>query len=125
MKKPIIKRMTGLIMSSDDPNKLATFYKNVLGLPLALNKHGHLPEHWECDFEGIHYAILKDKKNDVASSNFVPSFEVDNIGEFVKQHDLSMLHPLMDLGDGFYVGSITDTDGNVVRLWMNSNKKEQ
>jgi hypothetical protein len=122
MGKQKVRRMTGLILSSINPDKLATFYKDILGLPLALNKHGDLPEHWECDFEGIHYAILKDRKNDNASSNFVPSFEVDNINEFVRQHDLPMLHPLMNLGDGFYVGSIADTDGNVVRLWMNSNK---
>jgi hypothetical protein len=122
MEKQKIKRMTGLIMSSANPSSLATFYIDVLGLPLALNKHGNLPEHWECDFEGIHYAILKDHKNEAASSNFVPSFEVDNIGDFVKQHDLPMLHPLMDLGDGFYVGSISDADGNIVRLWMNCNK---
>jgi len=118
MEKQKVKRMTGLIMSSANPNKLAAFYKEVLGLPLALNKHGNLPEHWECDFEGIHYAILKDRNNDVASSNFVPSFEVDNINAFVKQHDLAMLHPLMNLGDGNFVGSVADTDGNVVRLWM-------
>jgi len=122
MEKLKIKRMTGLIMSSANPGRLATFYIDILGLPLALNKHGHLPEHWECDFEGIHYAILKDHKNETASSNFVPSFEVDSISDFVKQHGLSMLHPLMDLGDGFYVGSISDSDGNIIRLWMDSNK---
>lgn len=123
MEKMKISRMTGLIMSSANPGKLANFYRDVLGIPLALNKHGHLPEHWECDFEGIHYAILKDHKNETASSNFVPSFAVDDITEFVLQHELSMLHPLMDLGDGFFVGSIADADGNIVRLWMDSNRK--
>ena len=123
MEKQKMKRMTGLIISSPDPSRLATFYKNVLGLPLTLNKHGNLPQHWECDFEGIHYAILKDGKNDVAASNFVPSFEVDNINEFVQQNDLSMLHPLMDLGNGSFVGSIGDLDGNIIRLWMPQDKK--
>jgi hypothetical protein len=124
MKNQKIKRMTGLIMSSANPARLATFYKEVLGLPLALNKHGDLPEHWECDFEGIHYAILKGRKNDGASGNFAPSFEVNDINEFVKQHNLSMLHPLMNLGDGSFVGSIADADGNVVRLWMTTHNKQ-
>lgn len=124
MEKQKIKRMTGLIMSSANPSRLATFYIDVLGIPLALNKHGDLPEHWECDFEGIHYAILKDRKNDVAASNFVPSFEVDNINEFVQQNDLAMLHPLMNLGDGSFVGSIADLDGNVIRLWMTTQNKK-
>jgi predicted enzyme related to lactoylglutathione lyase len=122
MKTIKVKRMTGLIMSSADPARLANFYKNVMGLPFKLNKHGDLPAHWECNFEGIHYAVLKEKHNDEASSNFVPSFEVENINEFVYQNNLSMLHPLMDLGGGDYVGSITDVDGNIVRLWMTTGK---
>lgn len=134
MEKQKVKRMTGLIISSADPKQLATYYKDVLGLPLALNKHGDLSEHWECDFKGIHYAILdlekvpyevlKDRKNKIGSNNFVPSFEVDDINEFVKQNDLDMLHPLMDLGNGDFVGSIADVDGNIVRLWMTTQNKE-
>nr|WKN38052.1 glyoxalase/bleomycin resistance/dioxygenase family protein [Tunicatimonas sp. TK19036] len=119
MKTSKVKGLTGLIMSSADPEKLATFYKDVLGLPLQLNKHGNLPAHWECDFGRIHYAILKQRNAGHPSGNVVPSFEVDNITEFVKQHDLAMLHPLIDLGNGSFVGSINDPDGNVVRLWMN------
>jgi predicted enzyme related to lactoylglutathione lyase len=122
MEKLKVKCLTGLIMSSKNPDRLAKFYKEVLGLPLQLNRHGNLPEHWECDFENIHYAILKDHNTDIASSNFVPSFEVDDINEFVKQHEVAMLHPLMNLGGGSFVGSIADADGNVVRLWM-TNKK--
>jgi predicted enzyme related to lactoylglutathione lyase len=122
MKKITVRRMTGLILSSVDPSRLANFYKNVLGIPLALNKHGNLPEHWECDFDGIHYAILKEMPNDVASSNIVPSFEVEDIKEFVNQNNLAMLHPLMPLGGGDFVGSISDVDGNVIRLWMSTGK---
>jgi predicted enzyme related to lactoylglutathione lyase len=122
MEREKIKRMTGLIMSSANPNRLTTFYKEVMGLPLMLNKHGNMPEHWECDFEGIHYAILRDRNHDAGSCNFVPSFEVEDIKQFVTQHNLSMLHPLMHLGGGDYVGSIADADGNIVRLWMTTKK---
>jgi predicted enzyme related to lactoylglutathione lyase len=118
MEKLKVKGLTGLIMSSKNPEKLAQFYINVIGLPLQLNKHGNLPAHWECDFEGIHYAILKDNNTEIGSSNFVPSFVVDDINKFIEQHELAMLHPLMNLGEGSYVGSIADADGNVIRLWM-------
>lgn len=116
--KEKVKGLSGLILSSTNPDRLATFYKNVLGVPLELNKHGNLPAHWECDFNGIHYAILKENKTDTGAGNIVPSFAVDDINIFVEQHDLPMLHPLMNLGGGSYVGSIADTDGNIVRLWM-------
>ncbi|MCB0838013.1 MAG: hypothetical protein KDD99_15180 [Bacteroidetes bacterium] len=93
-----------------------------MGIPLELNSHGNLPEHWECDFEGIHYAILKGKKNENVKNAYVPSFSVDDIEQFVSQHNLSMQHPLMDLGGGNFVGSIKDVDDNTIRLWMTTNK---
>ena len=114
--------MTGLIMSSPRPEKLALFYRDVLGIPLALNTHGDLPEHWECDFEGIHYAVLKGKVNHGGTNSYVPSFVVDDIEQFVAENKLDMLHPLIDLGEGNFVGSIMDVDGNTVRLWMTTSK---
>lgn len=122
MKRHKVKTMTGLIMSSPRPEKLALFYRDVLGIPLALNTHGDLPEHWECDFEGIHYAVLKGKENPSGTNSYVPSFVVDDIEQFVAENNLKMLHPLMALGGGNFVGSIKDVDGNTVRLWMTTKK---
>ena len=121
MEKLKVKSMTGLIMSSPDPHKLAIFYRDVMGIPFALNAHGDLPKHWECDFEGIHYAVLKGKKSEGGNNVYVPSFVVDDIEQFVLENDLVMLHPLMALGGGNFVGSIRDVDGNTVRLWMTTN----
>ena len=110
--------LSGLILSSTNPERLASFYRDVLGIPLQLNKHGKLPAHWECDFNGVHFAILKESKTETGASNIVPSFAVEDINAFVEYHHLSMLHPIMSLGGGSYVASIADTDGNVIRLWM-------
>lgn len=119
MKKLQVKGLSGLIMASPNPEKLAAFYKEVIGLPLELNKHGNLPEHWECDFNNIHFAILRQRGNGNPSNSIVPSFAVEDISAFVTAHDLAMLHPMMDLGGGSYVASIEDLDGNTIRLWMN------
>lgn len=121
MEKIKVTRMTGLIMSSPYPEKLAVFYRDTMGIPLELNTHGNLPEHWECDFEGMHYAVLKGKKTENVTNAYVPSFVVDDIESFALQNHLGMLHPLMDLGEGNFVGSIKDVDGNVIRLWMTTN----
>lgn len=117
----MVKKMTGLIMSSPNPQKLALFYRDIMGIPLVLNKHGTFPEHWECDYEGMHYAVLKGRKNECSTQPYVPSFELEDIGMFVSQNNLTMLHPLMDLGCGDFVGSINDVDGNMIRLWMTKN----
>jgi predicted enzyme related to lactoylglutathione lyase len=116
-----VKGLSGMIMSSAEPERLAKFYKEVLGIPLALNRHGNMPEHWECDYNGIHYAVLKRKANEQSNENIVLSFAVDDIENFVATHDIKLIHPIMDLGEGTYVASFKDPDGNTLRFWMNKN----
>ena len=113
-----VKGLTGVIMSSPQPERLASFYRDVLGIPLALNRHGNTPEHWECDYQGIHYAVLKQKVKAQANINTVLSFAVDDIERFVTTHGIQLLHPIMDLGEGAYIASFNDPDGNILRIWM-------
>ncbi|MDJ1480943.1 VOC family protein [Cytophagaceae bacterium YF14B1] len=121
MKNLVVKGLTGVIMSSAQPERLAKFYKDVLGIPLALNRHGNMPEHWECDYNGIHYAVLKGKENKQPNETIVLSFVVNDIESFVTAHDIQLLHPIMDLGEGAYIASFKDPDGNILRFWMNKN----
>ncbi len=113
-----MKGLTGVIISSAQPEQLANFYRDVLGIPLALNQHGNTPEHWECDYNGIHYAVLKQKVNAQANVNTVLSFAVDDIENFVATHGIQLLHPIMDLGEGAHIASLKDPDGNILRFWM-------
>ncbi|MDJ1469251.1 VOC family protein [Xanthocytophaga flava] len=121
MKNLVVKGLTGVIMSSAQPERLAKFYKDVLGIPLALNRHGNMPEHWECDYNGIHYAVLKGKENKQPNETIVLSFVVNDIESFVTAHNIQLLHPIMDLGEGAYIASFKDPDGNILRFWMNKN----
>jgi len=118
MNQTSVKGLTGLILSSANPERLANFYHHVLGIPLALNKHGNLPEHWECDYQGVHYAVLKRSTAGSATDAIVPSFVVDDIESFVTAHGIELIHPIMDLGEGAYVASFKDPDGNTLRFWM-------
>lgn len=117
-----VKGLTGIIMSSPEPERLAKFYNDVLGIPLALNRHGNTPEHWECDYDGIHYALLKRKVNEHPNENIVLSFAMDDIESFVTTHNVKMIHPIMDLGEGAYIASFKDPDGNILRFWMIKNQ---
>ena len=110
--------LVAIIFYSPDPGRLAEFYKNIIGIPFALNAHGNIREHFECSYHNIHFAILKRGAGEVTSS-IVPSFRVDDIKEFVAFHKLETLHPVIELGGGSFVCSIKDADGNVIRLWMN------
>lgn len=114
-----VRGLTGLILSSAQPERLAKFYQEVLGIPLALNQHGNMPQHWECDYNGIHFAVLKGKVTHPTTEPIVPSFAVDDIESFVTTHDIKLTHPMMDLGGGAYIASFKDPDGNTLRCWMN------
>lgn len=112
------KGLGGLLFSSPNPNRLADYYKNVFGLPLQLQTHGGLYEHWECDFNNIHFAILK--AEEVFDGNLViPSFIVDDIEKFIAAHKLVLEEDILPLGGGSFIGRITDPDGNRIHLWMN------
>ncbi|AUD02123.1 VOC family protein [Spirosoma pollinicola] len=117
-----VKGLSGLIMSSPEPDRLVKFYQEVLGLPLALNRHGNTPDHWECDYNGIHYAVLKRKVHEQPNENIVLSFAVDDIERFITTYQIKLIHPIMDLGEGAYIASFKDPDGNILRFWMNKNQ---
>ena len=122
MKTSKVNGLTGVIMSSPEPDRLVNFYTQVLGIPLELNRHGNTPDHWECDYKGIHYAVLKRKVGEQPNENIVLSFAVDDIEDFVATHDIKLLHPIMDLGEGAFIASFKDPDGNILRFWMDKNQ---
>ena len=110
--------LTGIIMFSQEPQRLAAFYRDTLGIPFDLAQHGNLAEHIECELNNIHFAILK-KGQILSGSNIIPSFAVPNLRDFLEQlvqRDIKPLHPIIDLGEGKSISTISDPDGNAVRL---------
>ena len=53
----MIDRVTAILLISPDPNALADFYRNTLGLPLEDEEHPGVPLHYGCDVGGVHLAI--------------------------------------------------------------------
>jgi predicted enzyme related to lactoylglutathione lyase len=112
------KQLAGIIIASSQPERLAVFYREVLGIPFAQVQHGQIREHLECLFGDIHFAIIK-KGQIHAGSNITPSFRVDNLQRFIEQlkpHNIKPLHPIIELGEGKYCSTIPDPDGNAIRL---------
>ena len=118
MKKNAVNNLTGLILASPNPDRLAGFYKATLGIPMELRSHGDFTAHWECDFDGVHFAVLKQGPSTGQDAPIVPSFEVDDIEAFVEEHRLVLSYPLLDLGNDNFIGEVSDPDGHPVRLWM-------
>ncbi len=97
----------GLIFESPNPDKLASFYKELFGIPFELRSHGGLYEHWECDFYNVHFAILK--ANEMFDGNLViPSFIVDDIEKLLANKNLELEGEILPLGDESFVARIID-----------------
>ena len=117
----VAAKLTGIIMTSPDPDRAAVFYREVLGIPYVLSQHGELPQHYECDVEGIHFAILRGTVG--RAQCITPSFQVHQLDAFladVEGRGIRRLHRPIELGGGPRISTICDPDGNDVRLYATS-----
>jgi predicted enzyme related to lactoylglutathione lyase len=110
--------LTGLILTSPDPDRAAAFYRDVLGIPYTLSQHGTMPAHYECDVDGVHYAVIRGRA--AVPGSLVASFRVDDLDTFladVEARGIPRRHPVLELGGGPRICTIADPDGNDVRLY--------
>jgi catechol 2,3-dioxygenase-like lactoylglutathione lyase family enzyme len=45
------------LLTSRQADRLAAFYRDVLGLPLHEERHDSGPSHWGCELGDVHFAI--------------------------------------------------------------------
>ena len=110
-------KLSALTMHSAQPERLAAFYRDVVGLPLSPHRHGTLHEHHEAFVSGVHFAVWKASEH--VGGPFVPVFLVDNLeraANHLRTHAVEALHKTMDLGEGKHVITFRDPDGNAFRL---------
>jgi predicted enzyme related to lactoylglutathione lyase len=109
--------LSALTMHSSDPVRLASFYRDVLGLPLAIHEHGTLGGHYEGSLGGVHFAVWQ--ASPAVGGPFVPVFKVANLdAELARlsQRGVPLRHKPMDIGEGKRVVTLSDPDGNGFRL---------
>ena len=111
-------QLVGVIIMAQKPECIAQFYRETLGIPFEPAKHGTIGEHLECDYNNIHFAILK-KAQAQPGNTVILSFCVPDLRQFLEHlslRDIKPLHPIIDLGKGSCVSTISDPEGNAVRL---------
>lgn len=52
-----INGLVAVLLISPEPERLARFYSDVVGLPFESEQHDVAPPHWGCDVGGVHFAI--------------------------------------------------------------------
>jgi predicted enzyme related to lactoylglutathione lyase len=116
--------VSAVTITSPDPERLATFYRERLGVPLEAAAHGPMKHHFEASLGdpaqgGVHFAVLKGKgPTSRDAGGTAPTFRVSSLADSVGELEgagAERIQPIIDLGEGKRVASFRDPDGNVFR----------
>ncbi len=107
--------LAGIVRYSEDPERLARFYREVLDIPVAPTRHGPMKTHHEGLFAGAHFAIWGAHEG----RGIVPVFRVADLAaamnEMARLGVPRKFGPI-DLGEGKTLASFVDPDGQELRL---------
>jgi predicted enzyme related to lactoylglutathione lyase len=115
----------GIFVLSENPARLAKFYREIIGLPLTYDHASAVngengADHYECDFGAVHFAIHPARGRDLSHPNNAIMFAlaIDQLDVYIERlniHDIDLLFGPFDLDFGRLAG-ILDPDGNTVQL---------
>jgi predicted enzyme related to lactoylglutathione lyase len=122
-----IEFLSAILLVSKDPEALAQFYKEIVGLPLEDEQHGKTEKHYGCELGDLHFAIHP-------LSNFIDSgygtgsvklaFTVFDMNAFVKKIEskgLKLAYPPKDTGFSIMT-AMNDPDGNHIEFTQLSDR---
>jgi len=116
-----IEFLSAVLLVSHNPERLADFYRDVVGIPLKAEQHGGSRPHWGCNLGEIHFAIhpietFTDRRSDVGAVKIAfTTFDIDALVERLATSGVSVLYPPRDVGF-FRSTAIHDPDGNFVEF---------
>ena len=113
-----IEFISAVLVASEQPERLSAFYRDVLGVPLAEERHGDAPPHWACELGDVHFAIH------LRHGHWVPGpiriafwvFDLPAFATRLEATGVALLYPVRNLGPTSLVTAIRDPDGNEVEL---------
>ena len=110
-----------MLLVSHNPQRLAEFYRDVVGVPLTEERHGDSLPHWGCNLGEIHFAIhpietFPDRRSGVGAVKIAfTTFDIDALVRRLAANGASVLYPPRDIGF-FRSTAIHDPDGNFVEF---------
>ena len=118
-----LRFLSGVILVSRQPRQTAEFYRDVLGLPLAEERHGDTQPHWGCELGDVHFAIhpAEDYPEDPAAGPGPVKlafmvFDLPGTIAWLDRCGIPLCYPPTDLGEESQVTAVRDPDGNLVEL---------
>jgi hypothetical protein len=114
-----IHSLSAVIFTSADPDRLAAFYNEHLGLGFARRAHGPTADHHEARIGDMRFAILPDTTSQAGASRVSPTFLVNGLDDFRSAligAGIEERAPVRSLGDRKRLASFKDIDGNGFQL---------
>ena len=113
-----IKAIDAVLIDTQFPERLVSFYRDSLGIPLKEETHGS-PVHWSCFLNGVYFSIHRVDRSGAHLSNVHFSLLVDSIDAIVEylrtKNELNLEMAPTDRPFG-KLASIRDPDGNLIYL---------
>lgn len=118
-----LRFISGVILVSRQPERVMEFYRDVLGLPLAEERHGDTQPHWGCELGDVHFAIhpAEDYPEDPAAGPGPVKlafmvFDLPAMTAWLARCQIALCYPPVDLGQESQITAVRDPDGNLVEL---------
>lgn len=111
-------RIGAVLVKARDLECLATFYRDVLGIPLVPEEHGCHRE-YGCELGDVHFAIHPiESDQKTGEGGYRVAFDLDNIDELVdklKKNNVTIIMEPKQLSFG-NLAIFRDPEGNVVEI---------
>ena len=116
-----IEFLSAVLIVSENPTRLAQFYRDVVGVPLKDEAHGTSLPHYGCNLGDTHFAIhpvqtFPDRRHGVGAVKIALSvFNINAVVERMKSKGVTLLYPPHDTGF-FITTAVNDPDGNYLEF---------
>ena len=116
-----VEFLSAILVLSNDPNRLAIFYRDVLGLPLVMEQHDETDVHYGCELGDVHFAIHRKEETDldqIPAERFRLAFVVFDMTSLVERLQAAGVKlDYLPRNVGFAtMTAFRDPDGNSVEL---------
>ena len=122
-----IEFLSAILLVSKDVERLAAFYKDVVGLPLEDEQHGETDKHYGCELGDLHFAIhpmSNFKGTEYGTGSVKLAFTVFDLNAFVekvKSKGVQLAYEPKDVGFMKITG-FNDPDGNYIEFSQMADK---
>ena len=117
-----LRFLSGIILESAAPARLVGFYRDILGVPLAEERHDDSELHWACELGDVHFAIHPADNNpgEATSGGAVRIafmvFDLASLVTWLAECGVDLCYPPTEFGTESRITAVRDPDGNLVEL---------